>query len=74
MWIAGGAFSWYDVFIIISSNYCWTWRFAHIVEFTTFTITVPACPFNWIFLYVFHFYIFKQIFIKRLSNKPRVLN
>jgi len=30
MWIAGGAFSWYDVLIIISSNYCWTWRFAYV--------------------------------------------
>jgi len=47
MWIAGSAFSWYDVSIIISSNYCWTWRFAYFVEFKTFTITVPVCPFNW---------------------------
>jgi len=28
---------------------------AYFVEFKTFTIIVPVCPFNWIFLYVFHF-------------------
>ena len=41
--------------LIISSNYCWTWRFAYFVEFKIFTITVPVCPFNWIFPYVFDF-------------------
>jgi len=42
----------------------------YFVEFKTFTITVPVCPFNWIFLYVFHF----QTNLRTLSNKPEVLN
>jgi len=46
MWIAGSGFSWYDVLIIISSNYCWNWRFAYFVEYKTFTNIVPVCPFN----------------------------
>ena len=56
MWIAGSAFFWYDaLIIIISSNYFyWTWMFDNIVKFKTLTITVPVCPLNWIFLYVFH--------------------
>jgi len=29
--------------------------FAYFVEFKTFMITVPACPHNLIFFYVFHF-------------------
>jgi len=48
MWIAGSGISWYDVLIIISSNYCWTWRFAHFVEFKRSIITLQescALPF-----------------------------
>jgi len=57
MWIAGGAFSWCDALIIISSNYfCWSLMFAYLFKtFKIFTITVPVCPMNWIFLCVFHF-------------------
>jgi len=44
--------------------------FAHFVEFKTFTITVPVCPLNWIFLYFFHFQTFSnKSLIKTLSNK-----
>jgi len=53
MWIAGSASSWYDALIISSNYFCWTWMFAHFVEFKTFIITVPVCPLNSIFLHGF---------------------
>jgi len=34
--------------------------FAYFVEFKTFTISVPVCPLNWIFFYVFHFQSFSN--------------
>ena len=64
MWSAGSAFSWYVVLLIISSNYCWTWRFAYFVEFKTFTITVPVCPLTEYSFTSFIFNIFKHIFNK----------
>ena len=47
--------------------------FDYFVEFKTFTITVPVCPLNWIFLYVFHFQtnLFKNSFQKTKSFKLR---